>query len=159
MLWFVRGRGVDASAGAVVRQGVEGVDEGEVTEARPDILIPEAEATKERGCEGSGDPRHLTQPSKASASVRVFSSAAKEATAVADLLRRAHLFEGVPWSQMAVIVRSVSLSLPALRRAFRSAGVPLLTPDLRSSAPPSACGSRAATGNCGPSPHATIRGP
>ena len=62
-----------------------------------------------------------------SASVRVFSSAAKEATAVADLLRRAHLFEGVPWSQMAVIVRSVSLSMPALRRAFRSAGVPMST--------------------------------
>ncbi|MFT4126715.1 MAG: ATP-dependent DNA helicase [Gordonia sp. (in: high G+C Gram-positive bacteria)] len=62
------------------------------------------------------------------ASVRVFGSAAKEATAVADLLRRAHLFEGVPWSQMAVIVRSVHLALPALRRAFRSAGVPLTTP-------------------------------
>ncbi|WP_288338360.1 ATP-dependent DNA helicase [uncultured Gordonia sp.] len=62
------------------------------------------------------------------ASVRVYSSAAKEATAVADLLRRAHLFEGVAWSQMAVIVRSAHLALPALRRAFRSAGVPLSTP-------------------------------
>ncbi|MBD1318586.1 ATP-dependent helicase [Gordonia hankookensis] len=62
------------------------------------------------------------------AEVRVFSSGAKEATAVADLLRRAHLFSGVPWSRMAVIVRSVSLALPALRRAFRSAGVPVTTP-------------------------------
>lgn len=62
------------------------------------------------------------------AAVRVFSSGAKEATAVADLLRRAHLFHGVPWSQMAVIVRSVPLALPALRRAFRSAGVPVTTP-------------------------------
>ncbi|MDL9936795.1 ATP-dependent DNA helicase [Gordonia sp. ABSL1-1] len=62
------------------------------------------------------------------ADVRVFSSAAKEATAIADLLRRAHLFEGVPWSQMAVVVRSVSLALPPLRRAFRSAGVPVMTP-------------------------------
>ncbi|WP_267617118.1 ATP-dependent helicase [Gordonia bronchialis] len=60
--------------------------------------------------------------------VRVFGSSAKEATAVADLLRRAHLFDGVPWSRMAVIVRSVSLALPPLRRAFRSAGVPLTTP-------------------------------
>lgn len=67
-------------------------------------------------------------PAPGGASVRVFSSAAKEATAVADLLRRAHLFEGVPWSQMAVIVRSAHLALPALRRAFRSAGVPLTTP-------------------------------
>ncbi|GAC66602.1 ATP-dependent helicase [Gordonia soli] len=62
------------------------------------------------------------------ADVAVFSSPAKEATAIADLLRRAHLFDGVPWSQMAVIVRSVSLALPALRRAFRSAGVPVTTP-------------------------------
>ncbi|GAA3953645.1 ATP-dependent DNA helicase [Gordonia caeni] len=62
------------------------------------------------------------------AAVRVFSSAAKEATAVADLLRRAHLFDGVPWSQMAVIVRSVPRALPALRRAFSSAGVPVVTP-------------------------------
>ncbi len=62
------------------------------------------------------------------AAVRVYGSAAKEATAIADLLRRAHLFDGVPWSQMAVIVRSVSLALPPLRRAFRSAGVPVTTP-------------------------------
>ncbi|MFT3900724.1 MAG: ATP-dependent DNA helicase [Gordonia sp. (in: high G+C Gram-positive bacteria)] len=63
-----------------------------------------------------------------SASVRVYASAAKEATAVADLLRRAHLFDGVPWSSMAVVVRSVPAALPALRRAFRSAGVPMATP-------------------------------
>ncbi|WP_132991966.1 ATP-dependent helicase [Gordonia zhaorongruii] len=62
------------------------------------------------------------------ARVRVFSSTAKEATAVADLLRRAHLFDGVPWSEMAVIVRSVPRALPALRRAFSSAGVPMATP-------------------------------
>ncbi|UQE74304.1 ATP-dependent helicase [Gordonia sp. PP30] len=67
-------------------------------------------------------------PGDGRASVRVFSSAAKEATAVADLLRRAHLFEGVPWSEMAVIVRSVPRALPALRRAFASAGVPVATP-------------------------------
>ncbi|MFT4087471.1 MAG: ATP-dependent DNA helicase [Gordonia sp. (in: high G+C Gram-positive bacteria)] len=62
------------------------------------------------------------------ASVRVFSSPAKEATAVADLLRRSHLFDGVPWSEMAVVVRSVPRALPALRRAFSSAGVPLAAP-------------------------------
>ncbi|MFT3714369.1 MAG: ATP-dependent DNA helicase [Gordonia sp. (in: high G+C Gram-positive bacteria)] len=67
-------------------------------------------------------------PGGGTASVRVFSSPAKEATAVADLLRRAHLFDSVPWSEMAVIVRSVPQSLPALRRAFSSAGVPLATP-------------------------------
>ncbi|PWD41917.1 ATP-dependent DNA helicase [Gordonia paraffinivorans] len=65
---------------------------------------------------------------KDAAAVRIYGSAAKEATAIADMLRRAHLFDGVPWSQMAVIVRSVSLALPPLRRAFRSAGVPVTTP-------------------------------
>ncbi|MFM9377356.1 ATP-dependent helicase [Gordonia sp. VNK21] len=62
------------------------------------------------------------------AAVRVFASAAKEATAVADTLRRAHLFDQVPWSEMAVIVRSVPRALPALRRALSSAGVPVVTP-------------------------------
>ena len=62
------------------------------------------------------------------AAVRVFSSAAKEATAVADMLRRAHLFDGIAWNDMAVIVRSVPRMLPALRRAFSSAGVPVVTP-------------------------------
>ncbi len=67
-------------------------------------------------------------PGDGTAAVRVFSSPAKEATAVADLLRRAHLFDGVAWSDMAVIVRSVPRMLPALRRAFSSAGVPVATP-------------------------------
>ncbi|EGD55245.1 ATP-dependent helicase [Gordonia neofelifaecis] len=69
------------------------------------------------------DPEH-----RGHADVRVFSSAAKEATAVADMMRRAHLFDGVPWSEMAVIVRSVPRALPAIRRAFSSAGVPMATP-------------------------------
>ncbi len=63
-----------------------------------------------------------------SVSVQVFGSSAKEATAIADLFRRAHLFDQIPWSEMAMVVRSVSLMLPALRRACRSAGVPLSTP-------------------------------
>ncbi|SIS05263.1 ATP-dependent helicase [Williamsia sterculiae] len=62
------------------------------------------------------------------ATVAVYSSTAKEATAVADLMRRAHLFDGVPWSRMAVVVRSVPRAAPALRRAMRSAGVPVVVP-------------------------------
>src|SRR5205085_16629 len=38
--------------------------------------------------------------------VRLFSTAAEEATAVADMLRRAHLEAGRPWRSMAVLVRS-----------------------------------------------------
>ncbi|MGZ8176632.1 ATP-dependent helicase [Williamsia sp. SKLECPSW1] len=60
--------------------------------------------------------------------VEAYGSAAKEATAIADALRRAHVFEGVPWSRMAIVARSVARSVPALRRALRATGVPVVTP-------------------------------
>ncbi|MEV5435474.1 ATP-dependent DNA helicase [Streptomyces sp. NPDC052682] len=44
---------------------------------------------------------------------------------IADILRRAHLEDGVPWSEMAVLVRAGSRTLPAMRRALTAAGVPL----------------------------------
>ncbi|MFE1769576.1 ATP-dependent helicase [Streptomyces angustmyceticus] len=44
---------------------------------------------------------------------------------IADILRRAHLEDGVPWHDMAVLVRAGGRSLPAVRRALTSAGVPL----------------------------------
>ena len=60
--------------------------------------------------------------------VRVFGSAAQEAAWIADGLRRAHLHDGVPWSQMAVLSRSARRSLPTLRRALLAAGVPIAAP-------------------------------
>ncbi|MFZ2174640.1 MAG: ATP-dependent DNA helicase, partial [Rhodococcus sp. (in: high G+C Gram-positive bacteria)] len=60
-------------------------------------------------------------------SVRVLSTQAKEAALIADTLRRAHLLDGVPWSEMAVIVRSVPRALAPLRRALLAAGVPVAT--------------------------------
>ncbi len=59
--------------------------------------------------------------------VRTMPTAATEAAYVADELRRAHLQSGVRWSDMAVLVRSPVAALPALRRAFAAAGVPLTT--------------------------------
>ncbi len=56
--------------------------------------------------------------------VRTFGSPAAEAEHIADLLRRAHLDEAVPWSQMAVLVRN-SARLPRLQRALGVAGVPV----------------------------------
>ena len=56
--------------------------------------------------------------------VVVASSASQEATMVADALRRAHLHDGVPWSSMAVLVRSVIGQVPLLRRALAATGVP-----------------------------------
>ena len=58
-------------------------------------------------------------------SVRTFVSPAAEAESIADLLRRAHLDDDVPWSQMAVLVRSGLQSIPRLQRALAAAGVPV----------------------------------
>ncbi|MET8948164.1 ATP-dependent DNA helicase [Streptomyces sp. NPDC004542] len=44
---------------------------------------------------------------------------------IADILRRAHLEDGVPWSDMAVLVRAGSRTIPMVRRALTAAGVPL----------------------------------
>ncbi len=59
--------------------------------------------------------------------VRVAESAHAEAATVADALRRAHLVDGVPWSQLAVITRSAAAAA-ALSRSLAVAGVPVATP-------------------------------
>ncbi|MEU9997662.1 ATP-dependent DNA helicase [Streptomyces sp. NPDC050848] len=58
--------------------------------------------------------------------VFTYPTASTESDNIADLLRRAHLEDGVPWHDMAVLVRATS-TVPALRRALTSAGVPLET--------------------------------
>jgi superfamily I DNA/RNA helicase/RecB family exonuclease len=59
--------------------------------------------------------------------VATFRSATSESAYVAHALREAHLLDGVPWSRMAVLVRSAHLQLPALQRALHGAGVPTVT--------------------------------
>lgn len=56
--------------------------------------------------------------------VHVLRTPGEEAAYVAHRLRAAHLLDGVPWREMAVIVRSTERHLPALRRALAVAGVP-----------------------------------
>ena len=56
--------------------------------------------------------------------VHTLRTAGEEAAYVAHRLRAAHLLDGVPWREMAVIVRSTERHLPALRRALAVAGVP-----------------------------------
>ncbi|TDD65298.1 ATP-dependent helicase [Actinomadura darangshiensis] len=53
-------------------------------------------------------------------------SESQESALVADELRRAHLLDGVPWSRMAVLVRSAVRQVPVLRRALAQAGVPVV---------------------------------
>lgn len=54
-----------------------------------------------------------------------FDTERAEAEHLADLLRRAHLEDGVPWDEMAVLVRSGRASIPGLRRSLAVAGVPV----------------------------------
>ncbi|MFJ3186359.1 ATP-dependent helicase [Streptomyces halstedii] len=54
-----------------------------------------------------------------------YPTASTELENIADLLRRSHLEDGVPWRDMAVLVRAGGRSIPAVRRALTSAGVPL----------------------------------
>ncbi|WP_253911411.1 ATP-dependent DNA helicase [Streptomyces sp. CNQ-509] len=54
-----------------------------------------------------------------------YPTASGELDNVADILRRAHLEEGVPWREMAVLVRAGGRTIPSVRRALTSAGVPL----------------------------------
>ncbi|MFG3135338.1 ATP-dependent helicase [Streptomyces sp. NPDC048211] len=54
-----------------------------------------------------------------------YPTASTELDNIADLLRRAHLEDGVPWQEMAVLVRAGGRTIPAVRRALTSAGVPL----------------------------------
>ena len=73
---------------------------------------------------GHRDLRPLASVPAGTIRVVVASSASQEATVVADVLRRAHLHDGVPWSSMAVLVRSVIGQVPLLRRALAATGVP-----------------------------------
>ncbi|MFA7765212.1 ATP-dependent DNA helicase [Streptomyces sp. NRRL S-448] len=59
--------------------------------------------------------------------VFTYPTAGAELDNIADILRRAHLEDGVPWQDMAVLVRAGGRTLPAMRRALISAGVPVET--------------------------------
>lgn len=57
--------------------------------------------------------------------VYTYPTSGTELDNIADILRRAHLENGVPWRDMAVLVRAGSRTIPAFRRALTSAGVPV----------------------------------
>ncbi|WP_433387521.1 ATP-dependent helicase [Micromonospora sp. KLBMP9576] len=68
--------------------------------------------------------RPLPDAPPGSVEVHTFRSATSEAAWLAHALREAHLLDGVPWSEMAVLVRSTGRQLPSLQRALHAAGVP-----------------------------------
>ncbi|GAB2816127.1 ATP-dependent DNA helicase [Streptomyces chlorus] len=59
------------------------------------------------------------------AEVYTYPTSGTELDNIADILRRAHLEDGVAWNDMAVLVRAGSRTLPGVRRALASAGVPV----------------------------------
>lgn len=73
-----------------------------------------------------GGAQRAAAPAREGGSVEValLRSVAQEATHVGAILRRAHLVEGVPWHEMAVVVRGQARS-STMRRMLAAAGVPL----------------------------------
>ena len=83
---------------------------------------------------GSGLAEHLREHRRLSSAsgqqpgqVRAltFPTAGLQLEAVADLLRREHLDAGTAWSDMAVLVRSASRTIPELRRVLGASGIPV----------------------------------
>ncbi|MCV7299532.1 ATP-dependent helicase [Mycobacterium barrassiae] len=79
---------------------------------------------------GADEARHLdgADGPEGALTVRIAASPHAESALIADALRRAHLVDGVPWSEMAVIVRSVPRLGAALARTLAAAGVPVDLP-------------------------------
>jgi superfamily I DNA/RNA helicase/RecB family exonuclease len=89
-----------------------------LAERIPTPGLPAALRAAHRGVRADG-PRGVAPQ------VRIYPTVAEEVQGIADLLRRAHLADGVPWRSMAVLVRAGVRSIPVLRRAFATAGVPI----------------------------------
>jgi superfamily I DNA/RNA helicase/RecB family exonuclease len=84
-----------------------------------------ARVARRIGALGGGRQREVAGPREGGAvEVALLRSVAQEASHVGALLRRAHLVDGVPWDEMAVIVRGTGRAA-TLRRMLGSAGVPV----------------------------------
>ncbi len=93
----------------------------EITKRMPlaRLTAADAEAHRRLTPDRTGDD----DPSRVQ--VFTFPTPGAELDNIADILRRAHLEDGVPWGEMAVLVRSGARSIPSIRRALTVAGVPL----------------------------------
>ncbi|MFU8851571.1 ATP-dependent helicase [Micromonospora sp. SL1-18] len=93
--------------------------------AGPELLAATTRlARRLRGPAAHRRLRPLPDAPPSTVEVRTFRSATSESAWLAHALREAHLLDGVPWSRMAVLVRSAGRQLPSLRRALHTAGVP-----------------------------------
>ena len=104
------------------RSGSAVLDASRRVAARLPVALGQLDAAASRA------HRQLTVPEDlASGRVQIITAAstAQEAALIADTLRRAHLIDGIEWTQMAVLVRSAVRQAPLLQRALSSAGVPV----------------------------------
>ncbi|WP_380170178.1 ATP-dependent helicase [Kineococcus sp. DHX-1] len=114
-----------AVRGAPARAVVLGADHRQ----RPPLRAVTRAVAERVGALG-GAPQRAAVPVRSGegrVEVAVLGSPTQEAAWVAQRLRRRHLLDGVPWSQMAVVVRSAGHTA-ALRRGLTHAGVPLAVP-------------------------------
>jgi len=91
------------------------------------VLLAASRRVARRLPRGPIGHRDLIAGNPAPGEIRILiaDSSTQEAALVADTLRRAHLADGVPWSSMAVLVRSAARQVPLLRRALTAAGIPV----------------------------------
>ncbi|AKK05149.1 DNA/RNA helicase, superfamily I [Corynebacterium mustelae] len=68
--------------------------------------------------------RIVAQPGAAGVEYRELESVGQQQEVVADIIRRAHLIDGVAWKDIAVVVRSVGM-IASIRRGLLAAGVPV----------------------------------
>jgi superfamily I DNA/RNA helicase/RecB family exonuclease len=91
-------------------------------DAHPEPVSPGPDAgSSPAGAGPAVDPDFGPVPE---AVVRTFRSPAAETAYIAHALREAHLLHGVPWSRMAVLMRSTALQQPSVQRALAASGVP-----------------------------------
>jgi len=88
--------------------------------------LPAAQADLDRSPERSHRALvPLADAEPGAARIIIAATAAQEASVIADVLRRAHLSDGLAWSSMAVLVRSATRQVPVLQRALAAAGIPV----------------------------------
>ena len=88
------------------------------------VELTKSVAMKFRGRNSVRDVTALRKDEGPEVIVLRLQSQADEASYIAHAFRSAHLHNGVPWSEMAVIVRSPGPAVAAIRRALSLSGVP-----------------------------------
>lgn len=116
-----------AAPGVLDRIDVDGTVSLSVCRRMPATVL---DATRRVAAALPGTRRHrdlTTVPGRGDGllDVRVFGSARQEAAYVADQLRRAHVERGVPFSEMAVLLRSRAAGAEVYRAALAQAGLPV----------------------------------